>query len=418
MPECHICFWESDKLFSCSKCGMKICKNCIIKTIETYQTKPICLGNKCQTPITYSTLYSILGPSYLLSEGFDIIVEGIIKEELSLFDQTYILLEKYKNNVHISKKIHDINYRLLTSPEVLSKETKQNLNNQLKQLRDEQSVLISDHKVKTKKIFCPDPNCGKCVLFLKNKLSCSVGNCLSCNKQVCMICEEEWKDNHCCSQEKLNTLMLLEKDSKPCPKCNIPISKVNGCDHMFCVNCHTPFDWETGTITRHGLNPHYYELLASGRINQIEIEENQGQVHLNRWLNRDLDQCVITDIRQYTNDEFFLTEHHKILSEYQKLPSYNQDSTNIELIRDRGYLVMGSITQKDYKIRRKSKLRNIEFNKEIDIIISTLFYVFCEMILQNNFSEDRKKVWNEIKNIANIEIDKICTIFGYKKKII
>jgi hypothetical protein len=71
---------------------------------------------------------------------------------------------------------------------------------------------------------------------------------------------------HQCKPENVETAQLLAKDSKPCPKCASMIFKIEGCDQMFCTQCHTAFSWRTGEIVKEtqGIhNPHYYEWLRS-----------------------------------------------------------------------------------------------------------------------------------------------------------
>jgi hypothetical protein len=56
------------------------------------------------------------------------------------------------------------------------------------------------------------------------------------------------------------TAKLLAKDSRPCPGCGTVITKIEGCDQMWCPQCHTAFSWKTGqkeTGVVH--NPHFYE---------------------------------------------------------------------------------------------------------------------------------------------------------------
>ena len=37
----------------------------------------------------------------------------------------------------------------------------------------------------------------------------------------------------------------IKKDTKPCPKCKVPIEKDGGCDHMYCTRCKENWCWST-----------------------------------------------------------------------------------------------------------------------------------------------------------------------------
>ena len=41
------------------------------------------------------------------------------------------------------------------------------------------------------------------------------------------------------------------------------ISRISGCSSMFCTNCNTGFDWNTGLMNKDGFvhNPHYFDYL-------------------------------------------------------------------------------------------------------------------------------------------------------------
>jgi hypothetical protein len=56
------------------------------------------------------------------------------------------------------------------------------------------------------------------------------------------------------------------------------IHKIEGCDQMFCVQCHTAFSWRTGQAVRAGTvihNPHYYEFI---RRRDGEVPRAPGDV--------------------------------------------------------------------------------------------------------------------------------------------
>jgi hypothetical protein len=111
----------------------------------------------------------------------------------------------------------------------------------------------------------------------------SAWKCGTCGIFACASCHEiigATKDApHECTEENLATARLLRRDSKPCPCCAAMITKIEGCDQMYCVQCHTAFSWRTGLQVRAGTlihNPHYYEHLR--QRNGGEIPRAPGDV--------------------------------------------------------------------------------------------------------------------------------------------
>lgn len=100
---------------------------------------------------------------------------------------------------------------------------------------------------------------SECEGFVGSNWKC--GLCLSvycrdCREITCSGAEGE----HVCNEEKRLTIAALQKEAKPCPKCAAMISKISGCDQMWCTQCRTAFSWRTGTIEEsHVHNPHYFE---------------------------------------------------------------------------------------------------------------------------------------------------------------
>ena len=44
------------------------------------------------------------------------------------------------------------------------------------------------------------------------------------------------------------------------------ISKIDGCNQMWCTQCHVAFDWKTGAIQNSVHNPHYFEWLRKNKL--------------------------------------------------------------------------------------------------------------------------------------------------------
>jgi len=84
--------------------------------------------------------------------------------------------------------------------------------------------------------------------------------CPLCTTKVCLACRQPEKADHACNPDDVASVKAVSKETKPCPSCHAVISKVDGCDQMWCTQCHVTFSWLTGQQdngTTH--NPHYYE---------------------------------------------------------------------------------------------------------------------------------------------------------------
>ena len=102
---------------------------------------------------------------------------------------------------------------------------------------------------------CGDPECRG---FLSTRWKCGL-----CEKMTCVDCHEvKDKDNgmpHVCDPNVVETIKLLKTDTRNCPGCQASITKIDGCDQMWCTQCKTGFSWTTGKIELKLHNPHYYE---------------------------------------------------------------------------------------------------------------------------------------------------------------
>ena len=108
---------------------------------------------------------------------------------------------------------------------------------------------------------CPSDGCRG---FLSQNWKCGV-----CDSYFCPDCHKKkagrHDPDHVCNEEDKATVALIKADSRPCPNCGQAISKVDGCDQMWCTSCHTPFSWRTGKkISGRIHNPHYMQYQREG----------------------------------------------------------------------------------------------------------------------------------------------------------
>jgi hypothetical protein len=101
---------------------------------------------------------------------------------------------------------------------------------------------------------CPMDECRG---FLNRGWTCGI-----CETRICKECNEHKGEEHACNPDNVETMKLLNKDSKPCPSCGTLITKIDGCDQMWCTqpSCHTAFSWRTGKkVFGYIHNPHFVQ---------------------------------------------------------------------------------------------------------------------------------------------------------------
>lgn len=88
--------------------------------------------------------------------------------------------------------------------------------------------------------------------------------CDLCNEETCITCTEHYVDEHVCNPNTIANIITMETDSKQCPGCKAYIHRLIGCYQMWCTQCHTTFDWNSGKeLTERIHNPHYKEYVKT-----------------------------------------------------------------------------------------------------------------------------------------------------------
>lgn len=108
--------------------------------------------------------------------------------------------------------------------------------------------------VRTFVMKCPQSVCEG---FLTAEYKCGL-----CEVEVCSDCHVPKLGAHACDPATVETIKQIRKEARSCPSCTALISKIDGCDQMWCTQCKTAFSWRTGQIeTRVIHNPHYFQFM-------------------------------------------------------------------------------------------------------------------------------------------------------------
>jgi hypothetical protein len=278
MAECIICVEKYNKsnrtCIKCQYCDFEACRKCS----ETYllnETVPKCMNNQCGRQWTHKYLAENFTRVFLNTVYKKHREQILVDKERALMPATQIFVERRIELNRVLTDYHDICEQIVELTQ-----RRYTLSNDLFRLRN---GLDREDRTQQAREFvraCPDGNCKG---FLSTQWKCGV-----CEKWTCNQCHEikglDRDAEHTCDPNNVSTAALLAQDTRPCPSCHTPIHKIDGCDQMWCVMCHTGFSWRTGRIETTIHNPHYYEWLR--RQNQGgNIPRNPGD---NRCGNNDI----------------------------------------------------------------------------------------------------------------------------------
>ena len=211
---------------------------------------------------------------------------------------------------------------------------------------------------------CPAEGC-------RGFLETETRKCGTCGVTACRECFGVQSEDHTCSTSDIETAKLLSRDTRPCPKCAVPIHKIDGCDMMWCTQCHTAFSWRSGNPLRQGArfhNPEYVRYLREHRANG-EIPRELGDIRcgrelppLHRWnsfmnrIMRSVTNSERTDLG--TTYHALRRIHFRILGHQNRLDHPNhRDNSDLRL-----QYLLGKLSQDDWK--RELMIRKSREDKE------------------------------------------------------
>jgi hypothetical protein len=297
MTDCQVCCEPFNKMtrfpVKCiNQCDLKVCRKCVdTYIVSNSPQEPVCMT--CKHVWTEDFLDTQMTKSFMTKKLKPLLAQRLFEVEQMRFPETqenlvrkreiarlqpisrqalndFRIAEKALNRV---AKYSGINLETITPDRWAELGTNKTLawrkwadiDMKLREL----GASTNKKRVSEYKMGCVRENCRG---FLNQSWVCGI-----CELKTCKDCHEPHDENHECDPGKIETVKLLKKDSKPCPKCSCFITKIAGCDHMWCTNCNTGFSWRTGALTnaRNQTNPLYYEFM---RRTAGQVPRNAGDV--------------------------------------------------------------------------------------------------------------------------------------------
>jgi len=315
LQECNVCceaFNNTTHVAVACVCEFVACSACIKTYLVGISTDPNCM--QCNKAWSDKFLAKVLGSTYMKGEYITHRKELLVQQQLARLPETMAAAEQYKRISVINTQIKQIqaeyktyqkptpsyseqiaaiqrNYAALkmdTTCEEKQKQLAEEYDAQLAQLKQESNhalALQRERKIaihqlqhdinvienggnpfgtekkveEARKFIMPCPNTD-CRGYLSSQYKCELCEYHTCAKCFDLIGLHKETANHLCKLENIESAEFIRKQSKPCPCCGTRISKIDGCDQMWCTQCKKAFSWNTGTIITGTIhNPHFYQ---------------------------------------------------------------------------------------------------------------------------------------------------------------
>jgi hypothetical protein len=358
---CMICTDEvyHRKMVKCPFCKFESCGSCVDRFLMGIEDdKPRCMNNSCKKVWSYEFLSDNFNPSFYNKRYRERRATLLHEREKALLPGTQHLVALEKKLEQIKKTIDNLVDENNMYRELIS--------NNDKKIRSVNTTGLFHSKEKKERTFtraCPVEDCRG---FLSSSLKCG-----TCSGRACKDCHlpKPKNDEHKCDPDLVATVKLLANDTKPCPACATPIFKINGCDQMYCIQCHTAFSWNRGTIERGVIhNPHFYE--AQREINGGHAPRVRGD---NMRCGGPPCMWEITERMNIEGIIFeFASEAHMLIHHINnvELPRYPYNVGEMDNSALRLDYLMGRISEKQWVCKLKTKMKRQEKNGEYNMVLS------------------------------------------------
>jgi len=399
---CNICcenYNNSSRLkINCQFCEYESCRSCCEKFILNDQVAK-CMNSQCGKEWTRKFLRLNFTNKFITTKYKNHLEDILYQQQIALLPNTQPVAEdKLKKKVIYNQIIERKN-------EI--KELQAKISELNKQINDLTRQYYNKEIIERRKFTrpCPTENCRG---FLSSQWKCGL-----CEKWYCSHCHEfkglTHDTPHECNPDNIESAKLINQDSKPCPNCHSLIFKINGCDQMFCTQCHVAFSWRTGNITRTSQihNPHYFEWLRENE-NGGQIPRNPLDIQCGRELDytfirtfRDLFKNVVEGIVKFNYFEIIFRNIRHNNDVYMRRYQTNYEEENEKI---RVQYLLKEIDEMRFKVLlqriNKANMKNnemVQVFQLIQIAITDIIYLLFDNLKSEPLIENKKNKIEQCK---------------------
>lgn len=463
MSECSVCADTYNKItkkcVTCPKCNFQCCRSCIEKYTQSNQHDFHCMS--CKSPWDYEFFLASMTKACIKRIELhrqDVLFE---REKAKLPNtQVYVSYQKqidadiefveilslqYKSIIDIHKAMDESKKKLSHAALMLKNDNIKNIaiemkeqcasnKKELKEL-DEQLIKYTrkinrwknnfymetndNHEKKKEKTLKIISNCSEsnCKGFIMSNWKCGL-----CETSFCAKCHRNKHKDHVCDENDVKTADMIMRSTKPCPTCATFIHKISGCSQMWCPECKTVFDYNTGEVDNGIIhNPHYYEWFKKNNKNTTQVQANQ--INCNRNINQfqvmNHINVAFRNNRQLVNQLMYynrLYGHIRYEMNAFVILDENLEEHNLDL---RISWMLDRITDAEFKQKlrmRDKKNKFMKNKKQILDMVQKIFNDIFHKLLACNSHEEASDIVAEFKSIlkyGNECMENIGKLYGY-----
>jgi len=411
---CSICIEKfakiaSKKQASCPYCPIKACVKCTQTYLMNIHEDPHCMG--CRKGWGREVLDSFAMLTWIDGEYKKHRQDILLDRERSRLPAAQLIIERIKESkemlpaLDILRKEKDAAYKIYidAARKWAAFDTEvQNLSKGL-------PPTAETEKKEEKRVFVMPCPASSCRGFLSTAYKCGV-----CDVYTCPDCREikgVSKDTpHTCDPKTVETVAALKKECRNCPECGTNIFRISGCSQMFCTQCHTGFDWNTGKKVTSGPihNPHYFDYIK--QLNGGVMPRGPGDIPCGNNLPSpwELDRVLrlLASDKTTTNQRNIIyqalnTFNHMVGWEIPNNTNHVEDTDNTEY--NLRYL-RNEITEDKWKQilqqREKRRMRRDEIRQRLEAFCGAANDIYGQYIqkMRSHVESDKVKITEVVRN--------------------
>lgn len=268
--DCPICCESYNKssrkaiTCECSDCDFTSCKECVRTYLLSQTSDPSCMH--CNKAWSQRFLSSSLNQSFINGDFRKHRAKVLREVQQSRLQDSVQAAQRQIESETLDKEIGELNQLIIELSKKLeaAKNKRDSVRARKYALRRGLDVEENTEEKRQFIVPCSAPDCRG---FLSTQWKCGLCNLYAC-KECLEIIGYNKDEPHECKPENVASAQMIRKDTRPCPACGVRIHKLEGCDQMWCTECHVAFSWRTGKRSNSSIhNPHYLEWQRKNEVN-------------------------------------------------------------------------------------------------------------------------------------------------------